>query len=324
MGAEYSHPLRTPIPLALTVMIHVNQLSKTYGDVRAIREIGFRVSAGEVVGLLGPNGAGKTTTMRILCGCIGASSGTIEIDGIDLEREPKKAKAKIGYLPERPPLYDEMTVADFIAFAATVQDVDNPSEATDHALVQVGLNTNLGGQPVRDRIIGRLSKGYRQRVGLAAALVHNPEVLVLDEPTSGLDPAQRKELRSLVVSLAREANRTVLISTHILAEIEALCDRVIVINQGSLVAEDTIENLRTAASTVRLDIEGDAQELAQQLNALSDIHSVDVSVNGQLIITMSSDCRSEIARCAASFGLLEMTRTDGLEEIYLRLTQGDS
>ncbi|MEC9391692.1 MAG: ABC transporter ATP-binding protein [Myxococcota bacterium] len=302
-------------------MIHVQHLTKSYGDVRAIGDIGFAVDAGEVVGLLGPNGAGKTTTMRILCGCIGASSGTVTINGIDLNENPTAAKAHIGYLPERPPLYDEMSVGDFVAFSAAIQGVANVEESVANALQQVGLDGELGGTPIRDRIIARLSKGYRQRVGLAAALVHNPSILILDEPTSGLDPAQRKELRTLLASLAREGRRTVMVSTHILGEIEAVCDRVIVINNGALVAQDTIENLRPDASIVRLRVAQEAAALGEELEAIDGVASARAEADGWWTVSMNRDCRTEIAACAASHGLLELRRMDGLEDIYLRLIQ---
>lgn len=305
-------------------MIHVKDLTKTYGTIRAISGIEFDIQAGEVVGLLGPNGAGKTTTMRILCGCIGSTEGSIQINGIDLDAYPQKAKATIGYLPERPPLYKEMTVSDFVRFAASVQGVNDVEEATTHALTQVGLTGDVGGTPISHRIIGRLSKGYQQRVGLAAALVHRPAVLVLDEPTSGLDPAQRKELRDLLAELARNDNRTVLISSHILTEIETLCDRVIVINNGRVIAEDRIDNLRTAASTIEVRVEHESAELATKLEALAGVQKVVLMENGALTVSMDSDCRPAVATCAAPHGLLEMHRTDGLEEIYLRLTEGSS
>ena len=302
-------------------MIHVQHLSKTYGDVRAIADIGFAVNAGEVVGLLGPNGAGKTTTMRILCGCIGATSGTVTINGVDLHADPTAAKAHIGYLPERPPLYDEMSVGDFVAFSAAIHGVLDADDAVASALKQVGLDGDLGGTPIHNRIIARLSKGYRQRVGLAAALVHNPSILILDEPTSGLDPAQRKELRTLLARLAREGRRTVMLSTHILGEIEAVCDRVIVINNGALVAQDTIENLRPDASIVRLRVAQKTATLGEALEAIDGVAGAHAEPDGWWTVSMSRDCRAEIAACAAGHGLLELSRMDGLEEIYLRLIQ---
>tara|TARA_B100000575_G_scaffold279156_1_gene267216 strand:- start:30 stop:947 length:918 start_codon:yes stop_codon:yes gene_type:complete len=305
-------------------MITVDNLTKSYGDIRAISHIAFNVNAGEVVGLLGPNGAGKTTTMRILCGCIGPSEGTVRIDGTDLHRNPKRAKARIGYLPERPPLYDDMTVGGFVAFSAALHGVTDPQAAVVRTLERVGLDGELNGIPIGDRIVGRLSKGYRQRVGLAAALVHDPSILVLDEPTSGLDPAQRKDLRTLLASLAREDRRTVFISTHILGEIEAVCDRVIVINNGEVVAQDTIENLRPDAAQIQLHVAHGLPDLQGRLMAIPGVDTVRLDSPERCTVTMSTDCRAEIARCSAPHDLLEMSRMDTLEDIYMRLIQGPS
>ncbi len=302
-------------------MIHVRQLSKNYGELRAISGISFDIDAGEVVGLLGPNGAGKTTTMRILCGCIGASSGEIEVAGTNMADDPHGAKARVGYLPEQPPLYDEMTVGNYVRFAARIQGVNHVDSAAERALEQVGLSNEPGSLPIEERIIGHLSKGYRQRVGLAAALVHNPDVLVLDEPTSGLDPAQRRDLRALLARLAREGKRTVLLSSHILAEVEAICDRIIVINRGSVVAKDTIANLQDSASTVRIRIQDDPGNLSELLTEIDGVQSAATDEDGTLVVTMTKDCRTALATCAVPHGLLEMTRTDGLEETYLRLTR---
>ncbi len=229
-------------------MIEVENLTKRYGSFEAIRGVSFRVAKGEVVGFLGPNGAGKTTTMRILCGCIGATSGRALVDGKDVLEDPREVKRKIGYLPEIPPLYASMVVRDYVAFAARIKGVDDPEGAARAAMGKVGLDQ------VAHRLIDHLSKGYRQRVGLAQALVHDPEVLVLDEPTSGLDPAQRVEIRDLLKSLAA-GDRTVILSTHVLSEVEAVCDRVVIVNQGSVVAQDTIEALASSGRRIRLKVE---------------------------------------------------------------------
>lgn len=301
-------------------MINVHQLSKSYGDIRAIEGIDFEVSAGEVVGLLGPNGAGKTTTMRILCGCIGASAGEVTIDGQNVSDAPKWVKAQIGYLPEQPPLYETMVVRDYIEFAATIKGVPDPVAAAQKAILQVGLQADVGGRPAADRIIGHLSKGYKQRVGLAQALVHNPRVLVLDEPTSGLDPAQRKEIRDLLVDLAHSGSRTVILSTHVLTEIEAICDRVVIINNGKVVAQDTIDNLRMSGGRVRLQVERDAGQLIEVLSRLETVETTEAQDHGVIIVSTSNDSRALIAEAAAPFGLLSIHQEEGLEEIYLRLT----
>ena len=304
-------------------MIHVHNLSKSYGDIRAIEGINFDVSAGEVVGFLGPNGAGKTTTMRILCGCIGATTGEVTVDGQNVSEAPKQVKAQVGYLPEHPPLYENMVVRDYIEFAATIKGVANPVTAAQKAIQQVGLLADVGGRPGADRIIGHLSKGYKQRVGLAQALVHNPRVLVLDEPTSGLDPAQRKDIRDLLVDLAHSNSRTVILSTHVLAEIEAICDRVVIINRGKVIAQDTVDNLRLSGGRVRLQVERDADQLREALLRLEPVQSVEVHDKGVVSVSTSDDCRSLIAETAAPYGLLSIHQEEGLEDIYLRLT-GDS
>jgi len=303
-------------------MIHVHKLSKSYGDIRAIEGLDFEVSAGEVVGFLGPNGAGKTTTMRILCGCIGATEGEVTIDGRNVSEAPKWVKARVGYLPEQPPLYETMVVRDYIEFAATIKGVADPVAAAQKAILQVGLHEDVGGRPVSERIIGHLSKGYKQRVGLAQALVHNPRVLVLDEPTSGLDPAQRKEIRDLLVDLAHSDSRTVILSTHVLAEIEAICDRVVIINKGKVVAQDTVDNLRMSGGRVRLQVERDADQLIEILSKLDTVQSAEAHDKGVITVSTSDDCRSLIAKTAAPFGLLSIHQEEGLEEIYLRLTGG--
>ena len=229
--------------LGLPRMIHVDQLSKTYGAVQAISGVSFQVEAGAVVGLLGPNGAGKTTTMRILCGCIGATEGSATINGKDvaaarrcqsIDRLPARDTAPLR--PHgRPRLH---------SLRRTIKGVADPDAATAAVIETVGLDQDIGGMPAADRIIAHLSKGYQQRVGLAQALVHSPSVLVLDEPTSGLDPAQRRDLRDLLQRLARAQNRTVILSTHVLAEVEAICDEVVIISGGRVVAQDRIDALR--------------------------------------------------------------------------------
>ena len=203
-------------------MIEVAGLTKSYGPIRALEDVSFEVSAGEVVGLLGPNGAGKTTTMRILAGALGATAGQVRIAGRDVRLDPRATKRLVGYLPEVPPLYDEMTVERYLGFCAELKDAPKDAYRSPELWERLGIGD------VQHRILGRLSKGYRQRVGLAQALVHRPRVLVLDEPLAGLDPAQRIEIRSVVRDLA-EGGVAVLISSHALTEVEAICDRVIVL-----------------------------------------------------------------------------------------------
>lgn len=300
-------------------MIQVEKLSKNYGTVEAISDVTFAVPSGAVVGLLGPNGAGKTTTMRILCGCIGATRGRATINGEDVALAPAAVKRSIGYLPETPPLYRHMMVRDFLNFTAIVKGVKDATRATDAVIHTVGLDRDVGGRPASERIIGHLSKGYQQRVGLAQALIHSPSVLVLDEPTSGLDPAQRRELRELLRVLARDQNRTVILSTHVLAEVEALCDEVVIISGGRVVAQDTIASLRTTGSVLRVQVSRLSGELLDRLRQEPGVVEARETKEGIVLVKTSDDVRERVAHIAAEFGLLEFTQSEGLEDIYLRL-----
>lgn len=223
-------------------MIEVRNLTKLYGDFIAIRDVSFTAERGSILGFLGPNGAGKTTTMRIITGFMPASSGTVLIDGLDIFNQSLEARRKIGYLPESPPLYSDMRVEDYLRFVARLRGVSrsNLEEALEHALHVCGL------EEVSHRICGQLSKGYRQRVGLAQALIHDPPVLVLDEPTIGLDPRQIHEIRRLIKTLAGQ--RTVVLSTHILPEVAQICDKVVIINEGHVVLEEKLANLPASTS----------------------------------------------------------------------------
>ena len=224
-------------------MIEANGITKRYGDILAVDHVSFRAEAGDVVGFLGPNGAGKTTTMRILTGFLPATDGTAKIDGHDIFEDPLAARRAVGYLPESPPLYPEMDVTGYLTYVAKIKDVPRKqrAEAVDRAMQRCGLSE------VRRRVIGALSKGFRQRVGIAQAIVHDPAVLILDEPTVGLDPIQIREIRALIADLAapREGSRghTIVLSTHILAEVEAICRRVIIINRGKKVIDTPLAEL---------------------------------------------------------------------------------
>lgn len=295
-------------------MIEVSGLTRRYGDCLAVDDLSFEVARGEVVGFLGPNGAGKSTTMRMLCGCIGATAGTARIGGIDVSASPREAKARIGYLPEVPPLYPTMTVRDYVAFAARIRGVCDPAGATARTLDRVGLAA------ARNRILDHLSKGFRQRVGLAQALVHDPELLVLDEPTSGLDPAQRKEIRDLLLELAA-GERTVLLSTHVLAEVEAVCERVIILNEGRIVATDRIAALAQSSHHVRLRVSRPDAVLAQRLQGLAAVESVEPEADGGFRVVASEDVREAVARVAVDAGLLELGAARSLEDAYLELTE---
>jgi gliding motility-associated transport system ATP-binding protein len=223
-------------------MIEVQQLTKRYGELTAINNISFSVSSGQILGFLGPNGSGKTTTMRIITGFMPASSGTVKVAGFDIFDDSFEARKRIGYLPENPPLYNDMTVASYLRFVAKIKGMRKAdiADALDRVLHRCGLSS------VIDRVTGHLSKGFRQRVGLAQAIIHNPQVLVLDEPTVGLDPQQIIEIRSLIKELA--GAHTVVLSTHILPEVAQVCEKVVIISSGRVVMEDAITNLTQGKS----------------------------------------------------------------------------
>jgi ABC-2 type transport system ATP-binding protein len=295
-------------------MIEVQGLTKRYGDTLAIQDVSFQVAKGEVVGFLGPNGAGKSTTMRIISGSLGASAGTAKVGGVDVADDPRAVQTMLGYAPEVPPVYTNMSVRDYVEFAATLKGVADVDAATKQALHRVGLESVSG------RLIDHLSKGYRQRVGLAQALVHDPKVLVLDEPTSGLDPAQRVEIRNLLAELA-EGDRTVILSTHVLGEIEAICSRVVIINRGRIVAQDELSRLATVGLAVRVELARPGPDAVAALKAIPHAQSV-TEVDGRYVVRGETDLREAVARAAVPFGLLEMQGRERLEDIYLRLTAG--
>jgi ABC-2 type transport system ATP-binding protein len=218
-------------------MIEVRNLTKRFGDVVAIRDISFTAATGQILGFLGPNGAGKTTTMRVITGFMPATSGTVKVAGYDIFDDSFEVRKRIGYLPESPPLYNDMTVTAYLRFVGRIRGISKAElgDSVDQVLRTCGLAETT------DRVIGHLSKGFRQRVGLAQALVHNPDVLVLDEPTIGLDPRQIIEIRRLIQELSGE--RTVILSTHILPEVTQLCEKVVIINEGRIAVEDTLTNL---------------------------------------------------------------------------------
>jgi ABC-2 type transport system ATP-binding protein len=242
-GAKRASEARSEPKANGVIVIEARDITKRYGDFLAVDHVSFTAEAGEVVGFLGPNGAGKTTTMRILTGFLPATDGTAKIDGHDIFEDPLAARRAVGYLPETPPLYPEMDVAGYLNYVACIKDVPRKQrrEAVERAMQRCGLGD------VRRRVIGALSKGYRQRVGIAQAIVHDPAVLILDEPTVGLDPIQIREIRDLIRDLAapREGARghTIVLSTHILAEVEAICRRVIIINRGKKVVDTPLAEL---------------------------------------------------------------------------------
>lgn len=296
-------------------VIEVEKLEKRYGLIQAVSGLSFQVQPGEVVGFLGPNGAGKSTTMRILAGSLGATAGVARVAGFDVFEAPEEAKLRLGYLPEVPPLYGEMTTRDYLAFAARVKGVRQPGEAVERVMGQVGV------QSVSERLIGHLSKGYRQRVGLGQALVHDPEVLILDEPMSGLDPAQQAEIRGLIQSLA-EGQRTIILSTHSLAQVEAICQRAIIINAGQIVADLPLDKADLASGTVNVHVERLETTLIEGLKALDGVSDVRTAGENRLKVEVCRDVRGAIATVAAPYGLLELAGRERLESIYLKVTSG--
>jgi ABC-2 type transport system ATP-binding protein len=305
-------------------MIQVEQLSKYYGARAAIRNLSFRIDSGEVVGFLGLNGAGKTTTLRILAGALLPTSGTVRLDGQDLATAPRQLRARIGFLPETPPLHQEMTVGEYLAFVARLRGL--PAERTA-ARVQES-EERVGLLPLHREPISTLSHGYRQRVGVAQALVHDPELLLLDEPANGLDPVQNMEMRSLIRSL--RGDHTVLVSSHILPEIAQTCDRLLVVRDGELVAqgsETELEERLGLGAGVELEVGGPAEGVAIALRRLDGVRSVTLhpASAGRTVLRIDADdaLRPQLARRAVEAGAqlyrLEVS-TDRLESLFLRLT----
>lgn len=298
-------------------MIQVEKLTKVYGGTTAIDHLDFKVEKGEIVGFLGPNGAGKSTTMRILAGSLGATDGRALIGGVDVFKNPRGVKQLLGYLPEFPPLYVDMTVREYLRFCARVKRARDPKQAVERVVEQVGL------KDVAHRLIDHLSKGYRQRVGLAQALVHSPQVLILDEPSSGLDPAQRVEIRELVKSLSK-GDTTVILSTHVLPEIEAICDRVIIIHKGRIVAQDSVERLAGAGTSVALRVARPSEGLVRRISGVPGVLGVEDAGEGRFRIAAERDVREQIASVAVEDGLLELGAHRALEDVFLQLTRGEN
>ena len=310
-------------------MIEVDRLTKRYGPVPAIQDVSFSVEKGQIVGFLGPNGAGKTTTMRILSCFMPASSGTARVAGYDVFEQSLEVRRRIGYLPENVPLYTDMTVAAYLDFVADVKGVGRGDRRR-----RVGEVLERCQIPdVRDRLIGRLSKGYRQRVGLAQAIVNNPDVLILDEPTIGLDPRQITEIRALIKSLA--GDHTVILSTHILPEVSMVCSGVVIINKGEVVAQGPIDTLvEQFFPTARVEIEVVAPPAAvrEALRGLAGVHDVamlattDGAARWRVESSRGLDLRGDIFRMAAGqkWELLELKRVGmTLEEVFMRVVAGE-
>lgn len=308
-------------------MVEIKNLTKKYGDNIAVDNISFSVPKGEILGFLGPNGAGKSTTMNILTGYLSCTSGEVKIDGFDILDNPIEAKKRIGYLPEHPPLYMDMTVSEYLDF---VYDLKGVSEERGEHLSKIMDAVKI--TDVKDRLISNLSKGYKQRVGLAQAMVGNPEVLILDEPTVGLDPKQIIEIRDVIKKLGRD--HTVILSSHILQEVNAICERVIIINKGKLVASDTAENLGKSISNenkFQLRVAGDERSILDALEGIAGvtyIKSLGRKETGSIDFVVEAepnvDVRTPIFNALAQNGLpiLAMQTLDlSLEDIFLEVTQ---
>ena len=298
--------------------IEVKNLSKFYGEQAAVNDISFSIKKGEIVGFLGPNGAGKSTTMKILTGFIPSTNGEVRICGLEVDVDSLETRKKIGYLPENNPLYLDMYVREYLEFVGNIYKVPNLKQRVNEMIHQVGLEVE------QNKKIGMLSKGYRQRVGLAQAIIHDPEVLILDEPTTGLDPNQLVEIRELIKRIGK--SKTVILSTHIMQEVSAICDRVIIIKQGKIVADDKAEDLQFEENkqVVYVEFEGDFSK--NQLKKMSGITTIEnVGENAWLIESDNSvDLRKFIAQFAQKNNLLVLTlrkEEKTLEEVFKELTK---
>jgi ABC-2 type transport system ATP-binding protein len=310
-------------------LISVENLTKRYAAKTAIEGMSFHVEKGEILGFLGPNGAGKTTTMRIITGYMPSTDGTVKVDGFDVSDQPIEVRRRIGYLPENPPLYPEMTVVGYLRFVAKLKGVSGPNVQSEVARAMDKVNIG----DVQGRIIAKLSKGYKQRVGIAQALLNDPPVLILDEPTIGLDPKQIHEVRELVKGLA--GNHTVVLSTHILPEVEQTCHRVIIIDKGKIVAVDTPQNLRSqiqGAARVLVEVEGPPAEVLTAIRAVPGVTDArmvggtDARHRFQAEGEGGKDVRIDLARTIVNkgWGLLELqSESMSLEDIFIKLTTAE-
>jgi ABC-2 type transport system ATP-binding protein len=303
--------------------IEVAGLTKLYGSQEAVKDISFTINSGEIVGFLGPNGAGKSTTMKIICGYLSGSQGKVKVCGLDVDESGILARKKIGYLPEHNPLYLDMFVAEYLHFAAKISGLKKPEGRIEEIISLTGLT------PERNKKIGQLSKGYRQRVGLAQALIHDPEVLILDEPTSGLDPNQVQEIRNLIKDIGK--NKTVMLSTHIMQEVEAMCSRVIIINKGELRANGTVDDVKQKLgnkSTKLIQVTFREAIAAEGIKKLKGVKSVESISDSTFHVTSKSDV--DLAAVLFKFAVDNNTiiteqseKTDSLEAVFQQLTSND-
>ena len=297
--------------------IEVKNLFKYYGSQAAVKDVSFKVKNGEIVGFLGPNGAGKSTTMKIITGYISANSGTVKVCGKDVSVDSLDTRKLIGYLPENNPLYLDMYVKEYLTFVGNIYRVPNIKSRVEEMIKKVGLEVE------QNKKIGQLSKGYRQRVGLAQAIIHDPEVLILDEPTSGLDPNQLVDIRNLIKSIGKE--KTVMLSTHIMQEVEAICDRVVIINRGEIVADNTAKDLQYEGSLQTVYVEFDSTLTRNRLKKIPGVGRIEQLGEGWLLETSEDiDLRKSVAQFAQQNNLLTITlrrEEKSLEEVFKQLTK---
>ncbi|MEE9551443.1 MAG: ATP-binding cassette domain-containing protein [Gammaproteobacteria bacterium] len=303
------------------ILISVEQVSHYYGDSCAVDNISFAVNRGEVLGFLGPNGAGKTTTMQIISGVLLASAGTVTIAGFDIIEKAKSAKTHIGFLPEHPPLYHDLTVDEYLRYAAQLRGLHKSTipDAIESSKQRCGLG-DVGG-----RLIGNLSKGFQQRVGIAQAIIHSPAVVILDEPTVGLDPIQILEIRDLINELGKD--HSVILSTHILPEVQSVCDRVLIINEGKLVLDQRLDSLHQDKHKISIRVAFKKPPAIETILAISGVTAVELIDDQRFLINFdpNSETTDKLTQQAATscWGLFEMIpETDSLEETFLQLTSG--
>ncbi len=306
------------------ILISVQELSRFYGQQRAIENVSFNVHRGEILGFLGPNGAGKTTTMQIICGVVAANHGSVRIAGHDIQEASRIAKQHIGFLPELPPLYNDLTIDEYLNYAAKLRGIkkDELDEAIKTSKQRCGLESS------GSRLIQNLSKGYKQRVGIAQAIIHTPSVIILDEPTSGLDPIQIREIRELMRELGED--HSVILSTHILTEVQSLCDRVLIINQGSIVLDQSLDQLRnTSNKHDNIEIGLRNPPALEALLGIKGVASAEIINEGTLRVNFNPDADATDAivgkAATENWGLYKLNPGDtSLESVFMRLTYGDN
>ncbi len=303
-------------------MLSVKGLTKRYGKILALNDVSFEVKQGSIVGFLGSNGAGKTTTMDIICGCAGCDKGSVTVDGCDITQNPTEAKRNIGYLPDEPPIYSDMSVEDYLIYAAHLRKVpaSKVKVKVNEVIERLSINN------VRHRILGNLSKGYRQRVGLAQALVHDPKILILDEPTEGLDPSQIVQIRELIKSLGK--THTILISSHILSEVQNTCDRMIIINDGKIIEQGSLEEISNKVSSggsYVLKVVSGARKCVEELKSIGSLSFLELvgEADQDIEFGFTGDrVPEDLIRIALKYGIKQIrTKGGSLEEVFLKLTK---